>query len=160
MNKSTRRGSTMILPCLLAGATLLLACLMIAHCIGIYRAGIAPENLTESGVRIADIYSPAVIARHARQIAWAFWLWLALLAAAIAEGICRPAAVRCLPGMKAAPKRLPEPFAAQDERTASIARCILLAAAAALIALGVLNGGMRDVLVKAVNICTECIGLG
>ena len=25
---------------------------------------------------------------------------------------------------------------------------------------GVLNGGMRDVLVKAVNICTECIGLG
>ena len=36
--------------------------------------------------------------------------------------------------------------------------CYLLAAA--LIALGVLNGGLRDVLVKAVRICTECIGLG
>ncbi|MFR0735032.1 MAG: CD1871A family CXXC motif-containing protein [Oscillospiraceae bacterium] len=23
-----------------------------------------------------------------------------------------------------------------------------------------MNGGLRDVLVKAVNICTECIGLG
>ena len=29
-----------------------------------------------------------------------------------------------------------------------------------LIILGVLNGGMADVLGKAVNICTECIGLG
>ena len=28
------------------------------------------------------------------------------------------------------------------------------------IVLGVMNGGLRDVLVKAVNICTECIGLG
>ena len=31
---------------------------------------------------------------------------------------------------------------------------------AALIAAGVRNGGMFDVLVKAINICTECIGLG
>lgn len=29
-----------------------------------------------------------------------------------------------------------------------------------LIVLGILNGGMADVLGKAVNICTECIGLG
>ena len=27
-------------------------------------------------------------------------------------------------------------------------------------ALGVLNGGMADVLGKAIRICTECIGLG
>ena len=30
----------------------------------------------------------------------------------------------------------------------------------ALIVLGVLNGGLRDVFVKAANLCTECIGLG
>ena len=35
-----------------------------------------------------------------------------------------------------------------------------IAAALALVILGVLNGGLRDVLVKAANICTECIGLG
>ena len=29
-----------------------------------------------------------------------------------------------------------------------------------LIVLGVLNGGARDVLAKAVKICSECIGLG
>ena len=34
------------------------------------------------------------------------------------------------------------------------------ALAAALIALGVHNGGLRDVLIKAIKICTECIGLG
>lgn len=33
-------------------------------------------------------------------------------------------------------------------------------AAITFIVLGVMNGGLRDVLVKAVNICTECIGLG
>lgn len=32
--------------------------------------------------------------------------------------------------------------------------------AAVLVALGIQNGGMFDVLVKAINICTECIGLG
>ena len=39
-------------------------------------------------------------------------------------------------------------------------RILFFLAAAALIAAGVCNGGMRDVWVKAVNICTECIGLG
>ena len=29
-----------------------------------------------------------------------------------------------------------------------------------MIVLGINNGGMRDVLIKAINICTECIGLG
>ena len=39
-------------------------------------------------------------------------------------------------------------------------RVFLLLLAAMLLAAGVYNGGMRDVWVKAVNICTECIGLG
>ena len=42
----------------------------------------------------------------------------------------------------------------------SLVRWMLLAAAAALIALGVINGGLNDVFVKAINICTGCIGLG
>ena len=39
-------------------------------------------------------------------------------------------------------------------------RKFLVILALILIAVGVANGGARDVLVKAVNICTECIGLG
>lgn len=37
---------------------------------------------------------------------------------------------------------------------------VLAAAAVLLIVLGVLNGGMQDVFVKAAKICSECIGLG
>ena len=36
----------------------------------------------------------------------------------------------------------------------------IIATAAALIIFGIINGGARDVLIKAINICTECIGLG
>ncbi len=39
-------------------------------------------------------------------------------------------------------------------------RAGLLVLALGLIVLGVLNGGLRDVLIKAANLCTECIGLG
>ena len=45
-------------------------------------------------------------------------------------------------------------------RKSLIWRLLPWAIAAAMIAAGVLNGGMRDVLIKAINICTECIGLG
>ncbi|MDO4828342.1 MAG: CD1871A family CXXC motif-containing protein, partial [Clostridia bacterium] len=39
-------------------------------------------------------------------------------------------------------------------------RAAMFALAVALLVLGAANGGVRDVLVKAINICTECIGLG
>ena len=43
---------------------------------------------------------------------------------------------------------------------AVIARYIIIGASVALVILGIFNGGMADVLAKAVKICTECIGLG
>ena len=48
----------------------------------------------------------------------------------------------------------------KDEKTANIVRCVILGVSAILIVLGIVNGGMADVLAKAVKICTECIGLG
>lgn len=42
----------------------------------------------------------------------------------------------------------------------TVCRIFVFAAAIILIVLGLQNGGMWDVLVKAINICTECIGLG
>ena len=44
--------------------------------------------------------------------------------------------------------------------TINIIRLAILAVSVAFIIVGVFNGGMRDVLIKAINICTECIGLG
>ena len=37
---------------------------------------------------------------------------------------------------------------------------VLFCAGVLLIVLGVVNGGARDVLAKAVKICSECIGIG
>jgi len=48
----------------------------------------------------------------------------------------------------------------QEERRVRTVRIVLLTLAAALIIAGILNGGIRDVLVKAINLCTECVGLG
>ena len=42
----------------------------------------------------------------------------------------------------------------------SIAKYVIVGVSLVLIVLGIFNGGMADVLQKAVKICTECIGLG
>lgn len=45
-------------------------------------------------------------------------------------------------------------------RSRILLRRVLMAAAVLFIILGIVNGGMKDVLVKAIKICTECVGLG
>ena len=48
----------------------------------------------------------------------------------------------------------------QNGNRRAILRTVFIAAAAVLILMGILNGSAGDVLIKAVNICTECVGLG
>ena len=47
-----------------------------------------------------------------------------------------------------------------EGHTVALVRIIIFAVAITFIILGIFNGGMADVLGKAVRICTECIGLG
>ena len=47
-----------------------------------------------------------------------------------------------------------------DAPKKGILRAVIIAAAVILIIAGVLNGSARDVLYKAITICTECVGLG
>lgn len=49
---------------------------------------------------------------------------------------------------------------AEKHTMLNVVRAAVLVAAVILIIHGVSNGSMNDVLVKATNICTECIGLG
>ena len=54
-----------------------------------------------------------------------------------------------------------KPFKVKTDKSFPLGlRIGLITGAAVLTVLGILNGGMRDVFVKAVNICTECLGLG
>lgn len=66
-------------------------------------------------------------------------------------------------------KRQPEKRKKPDEykrakaikkRTETAARVGAVVFALLMIVFGIINGGLYDVFVKAVNICTECIGLG
>lgn len=52
----------------------------------------------------------------------------------------------------------PKPAAQPEKRGA--AQIALIVAAVALIVIGIVNGSARDVLYKAIMICTECVGLG
>lgn len=54
----------------------------------------------------------------------------------------------------------PDKITAKSPAPPAVARWVCLAVAVALIVLGVINGGHKDVLDKAIKICTECIGLG
>lgn len=47
-----------------------------------------------------------------------------------------------------------------SDKVKNITRLVLCVGGIALVAFGIYNGGMRDVLEKAINICTQCIGLG
>ncbi len=48
----------------------------------------------------------------------------------------------------------------KKEKAVLVTRIVLATLAVVLIGIGIWNGGMKDVLAKAVNICTQCIGLG
>ena len=54
----------------------------------------------------------------------------------------------------------PEPKAAPRAGSVAALQIALVVIAIGLIVAGVFNGSARDVLYKAINICTECVGLG
>ena len=82
-----------------------------------------------------------------------FFAAIILLAAGIAMKIRDPEAGR--PARGTGPMK-----PAREMKHRGTVQAVLVAAALALIVAGILNGSARDVLIKAINICTECIGLG
>lgn len=59
--------------------------------------------------------------------------------------------------MVSAPERL---RSGADGRKTVVLRTALIVIALAMIAAGIVNGGMDDVLAKGSAICTECVGIG
>lgn len=90
---------------------------------------------------------------------WVVVAFVALMALAQARN---QSMLREIEAAKDAPKWKPEPLQAQKKALplALTGQIVLGIGAITLLIAGVVNGGMYDVLVKAVNICTECIGLG
>lgn len=87
------------------------------------------------------------------------WVAVGLAAAAAAVILNSQSILREVEILKSVPKKQAEQPAEKKSLVPPL-RLALLAVAVVFIALGVTNGGLWDVLVKAINICTECIGLG
>ena len=88
--------------------------------------------------------------------------WTALaLAAVYASGVLRDKSMqRECDALKTVVSSGLQPQVEKQHAVIPMIRMVLLTAAVLFIVLGVMNGGLYDVLVKAINICTECIGLG
>ena len=142
---------------LLAGATLLLAALCVWHVIDLCQAGLSPENQPSPGVFVQPVFAPEAVSAHLAQMAWAFRLWLAALVLSCAAQWLVPDKEKTITRKRA--MALYRPKHGESSRV-GLVRTVLLIAACAMVIAGVMNGGMWDVLVKAINICTECIGLG
>ena len=106
------------------------------------------------GAAAEDVYTREGIAQHLAGIAPIVW---AFLVSAVLSGTF---SLFCREQKKyPKPQKLKTPSPAGKKATAAV-RGMVLVFSAALILLGLCNGGMKDVFVKAVKICTECVGLG
>ena len=126
-----------------------LAVLLAAGAAGIYREGSArvAENPQES------IYTAESAAGRLAPAVPLFIAAAALAVLGIALGVKDPKAGK--------PAKISGPVTPKAEpKHAGVIRAAVVVAAAVFILAGVLNGSARDVLVKAIHICTECVGLG
>lgn len=100
-------------------------------------------------LRLSPHYTPEAVALAFREIAWPLILWLALLLLGFRLHFAPAQRTPLCAANISSPLRYRKAF-----------RISLFTAALVLIVLGISNQGLRDVLYKAIQICTECIGLG
>ena len=133
---------------------ILTAAVMIFGLLSLYSEGIARKAEDP----LASVYSREILTDYFYRIAPLFFATLGSALAGILLGAKDDRADRPVPS--AALKRDPPAArpARKDRRV--VWQIILLALAVLFIVLGILNGSMMDVLIKAIHICTECIGLG
>ena len=136
---------------LTAAATVLVTALLCHQCIDIYCTGNRPENIA-NGVYLTPVFSAEIVADRLLRLAPVLLLYVLLVAAGL---LLRSKESRDTQKFPA-----PRPVRYSFLPNTKPLRLILAVLAIAFLILGVKNGGARDVFVKAVNICTECIGLG
>ena len=137
--------------CAAAGAAIF-ACSIPACTYLLNRSSFASPDLEQvMGQMVLHLMPPVVCAFAAAFLA-------SLLRKRSMEREC--AILRDLPAGTAVPVLPEKAGQAGHSPLLSIFHITLLLLGVLFIVLGVMNGGMRDVLVKAIQICTECIGLG
>lgn len=132
-------------------ATLLVTILLCLGFVSIYLTGQSGENLV-NGVYLAPVFTRENVGAMLLRLSPIFVIYGLLVVTSL---LVQPASHT---------KKHTDPVPHSGKHTVSpyagSIRLILTAIALLFIILGVMNGGAKDVLIKAINICTECIGLG
>ena len=145
--------SLKILQWIFSVGTVGIVLLLCWHCLDIYLLGNRPENIN-AGVYISQVYSAEIVSARLSMLS------PVLLVYAILAAITVIAHLIWSKPQRTGGKIRPCPPRRTDEKKTAIARIAIICLGVLFIILGSMNGGARDVLVKAINICTECIGLG
>ena len=149
----------------LTAISVLIAALLLAwQCMDIYRVGNSPTNLDANGVHIQSIFRMEDIRIRLQSISLPLVIIAMICLVSIVAHVCiayqNRHDARGATRLKKVPPIKPTDKPASRHNHISLARVLIAAAAILFILLGVMNGGLRDVLYKAISICTECIGLG
>ena len=147
---------------LAAFAVLTLFALLVWQCVDVYQTW---TNLPPDAE--AHMYSMNDVIFRIRKLSIPIGICLTVILASIVTHLNVPAPFTA-PGKSTPSSQLrssPKDVASAERysaphRNAGIARLFLYIVAIICILVGVSNGGLFDVFVKAINICTECIGLG
>lgn len=142
-----------ILRWVLTGATVGMVLLLCWQCFDIYMVGNSSENLS-GGVYLTPVYTAQGVAERLSALTPLFVIYAILAVATIFINLVWGTAPRNKVKIRPCPPR------AANGKGLAAARIAVFFLGALFIVLGALNGGARDVLIKAINICTECIGLG
>lgn len=141
----------LILRRITAAATLLVTALLCIGFVSIYLTGQSGENLV-NGVYLSPVFTRENVGEMLLRLSPVFVIsGLLVVASCVMQAVS---------GSKSGTDPAPRPVHYTDAPRQGAARLVLAALALLFIILGVMNGGARDVLIKAINICTECIGLG
>ena len=141
----------LILRRITAAATLLVTALLCIDFVSIYLAGQSGENLV-NGVYLSPVFTRENVGEMLLRLAPVFVIYGLLVVVSFV--------VQAMSNSKSDTAPTPRPIRYTDAPRQGAARLVLASLALLFIILGVMNGGARDVLIKAINICTECIGLG
>ncbi len=95
----------------------------------------------------------------------AMWVLIPCLAVPFAYSVftayyCNKSIVREIELIKQLPAAKDKTQAKESSVSVNVVRIVILCIGVAILVWGFISGGTADVLTKAVNICTECIGLG
>lgn len=143
MTKSNKINLRSIYKILLSISIFLAGICLITGCIYIYVSG--------------DGYSRQIVSNTFSKINIPIYLCLLLIIGDIIWELLSPTKIK---KQRIINNKSDDNIPSETPKNVKIIRLVILSTAIVILIFGFITGGYADVLTKAINICTECIGLG